>query len=899
MKKEKVKNLLWRFDEKNIPCISEVGGKGYSLCFMTSKGLQVPPGFILTTNFFEVWVDQLKSLQIWENFITSDAQETVKYQLLNELKKESANLHFTNEQLNILETGISFQKNKSGYYAVRSSSPEEDLEGASFAGGYETKLGVKVNMMQSAIKEVFASCLDPRIFKYKKEKGFDDKDFRIAVVIMEQLSSEISGVAFSLNPINNDYDEAVVTSNWGLGETIVSGQVNPDQYVINKLTKTVIEKMIGNKEKVLLVNSNEEGGVIESDSSKFEKETLNESQILELTNQINLIEDIYKRPMDIEWAIVKNKLFLLQARPITTQMNLPHKLLTSPLEKRRIYLDITIAIQAANRLYSNLGTSVLKCVISKFGERILGSQDAIDIKLGAAEPIGGKILFNISNLWTLISKENFLAKFKNMNTTATEILSGVVESFYKADNIPDGLSFSKIGMAWRLPVSYLLFPNFLVNRIKSKTIIAIQSLKASYESNLQAYKTKKISFKEMVEASKSNLFETIANYFLPCMLNGVARGYFEIIRLFENLAKNNPDIRNWTNELSRCLPENVTNQMGLTVYKLSTLLDKTKYADFDNLVKEFNNKALSNDFNCLWNEFMELYGFRGEMELDISSPRYRDDQLSILKQVHSNLINTSSENNPLKLFEDAESGRASAYKNLLKIADVNGFKSEFHKAYELCVNLMGFRETPKYFLIKLLGIIRVEVLELGNRLRDQGLLNSSSEVFNINFEDAVKLIDEPQLKINIEQLNELIKEASVSKEIFSKWKSTPLIFDSRGRILNLPKKEVKEGELSGQSVSYGIARGKVKVMNSTDEKPFIAGEILVTKATDPGWTPLIMNSAAVILEIGGMLQHGALVSREFGKPCIVGVEKAMERLKDGDFIEVDAIQGIVRILKEE
>lgn len=899
MKKEIRNELFLRFDEKGIPCISEVGGKGYSLCFMTSKGLRVPPGFILTLNFFEDWVTKLKSLQIWKNYLACDSNSQEKYQFLDELKKECVKLQFSEEQLSTLETGTSLMKNNSGYFAVRSSSPEEDLDGASFAGGYETRLGVKASSMQNAIKEVFASCLDHRIFKYKKEKGFDDRDFKIAVIIMEQISSDISGVAFSLNPLNNDYDEAVITSNWGLGETIVSGQVNPDQYVINKLSKSVIDRIIGTKEKVLLVNSKEEGGVIESDHSLFQKETLNDDHLKELIEQIILIEEIYKRPMDIEWAIVENKLFMLQARPITTHLNLPEKLLTNPFQKRNIYLDITIAIQAANRLYSNLGTTILTNIFSKAGELILGAEEAVDIRLGAAEPIGGKILLNLSNLWSLVSKDTFLAEFKNMNTTAVDILDAVDESFYKADEIPNALNFTKLGMAWRLPISYLLFPNLLVNRIKSKTLIAIEDLKSSYENNLKAYKSKKISFKQMVETSKSNLFVTFVNYLSPCMINGVIRGYFEILRLFEDLAKSNADVRNWTNELSRCLPENVTNQMGLTVYKLSTLLDKTRHSKFENLVEDFNNKALSHDFNCMWEEFMKQHGFRGEMELDISSPRYTDDPLSILRQVHSNLINTNSLSNPLKLFEDAESGRESAYKSLLNTAKENGFESEFEKAAQLCVNLMGFRETPKYFVIKLLGIIRVEVIELGKRMHENDLLNSISEVFDLNFEDAVTLIDGSLLNISKVQVYELINRASANKDIFSKWKTIPLIFDSRGRILSLPKKEAKEGELSGQSVSYGIAKGIVKVLNSIDEKPFLPGEILVTRATDPGWTPLIMNSAAVILEIGGMLQHGALVSREFGKPCIVGVEKVIERLKDGDFVEVDAIHGIVKILKEE
>ena len=117
----------------------------------------------------------------------------------------------------------------------------------------------------------------------------------------------------------------------------------------------------------------------------------------------------------------------------------------------------------------------------------------------------------------------------------------------------------------------------------------------------------------------------------------------------------------------------------------------------------------------------------------------------------------------------------------------------------------------------------------------------------------------------------------------------------------LKKKKIsnKKNELIGDTVSFGKVRGKAKVLASVNEKPFIPGEILITKATDPGWTPLIINCGGIVLEVGGMLQHGALVSREFNKPCVVGIENVTNIIKDGEEVEVDAIEGIVRLLDRE
>ena len=133
---------------------------------------------------------------------------------------------------------------------------------------------------------------------------------------MAQIASEISGVGFSLNPINNDYDEAVFNANWGLGETVVGGLANPDQYIINKITKKLIEVKIGKKETSMWLNEN--GGTEEKEDPRHKKQCLEENMIEQLLTQIIIIEKYYKQPVDIEWAIAKNQLFILQARPITT-----------------------------------------------------------------------------------------------------------------------------------------------------------------------------------------------------------------------------------------------------------------------------------------------------------------------------------------------------------------------------------------------------------------------------------------------------------------------------------------------------------------------------------------------------------------------------------------------------
>ncbi len=124
------------------------------------------------------------------------------------------------------------------------------------------------------------------------------------------------------------------------------------------------------------------------------------------------------------------------------------------------------------------------------------------------------------------------------------------------------------------------------------------------------------------------------------------------------------------------------------------------------------------------------------------------------------------------------------------------------------------------------------------------------------------------------------------------------MFDSSGRILRPPPREGKPNELAGMAVSPGSVTGPVKGLRNPRDKPVEKGDVLVAYTTDPGWTPLFVNAAAVVLEVGGILQHGAVIAREYGKPCVAGVDRVVSQLRDGQTVEVDGTAGVIRLLGE-
>ena len=177
---------------------------------------------------------------------------------------------------------------------------------------------------------------------------------------MKQVKCDSAGVAFSLNIKNNDFDEEIMNSNFGLWETVVDGTVTPDCFIINKLSKKIIEKKLGKKEKIMSIEIAENNVKLKENENNENNEeySLNESEIFLITDNLINIENLYKCPVDIEFGLENNVLYILQARPITSYNKLPEEFLTSPKEQRILYFDDTLGLQGIEKNLSILGSEI-------------------------------------------------------------------------------------------------------------------------------------------------------------------------------------------------------------------------------------------------------------------------------------------------------------------------------------------------------------------------------------------------------------------------------------------------------------------------------------------------------------------------------------------------------------
>lgn len=870
---------IFPFDSPELPSLDQAGGKALALMQMTAAGMPVPPGLVLAVSFFDPWLDMLKQSPAWEAMTTGGEPG----QVARALQALCGALQLTPAQRIELDTALnSLRAQHDGHlYAVRSSSPEEDLEGASFAGGYETTLGVRLDGIETAIRHSFASSFDERVFVYKQEHGFRTNQPRIAVVIQQQVDADAAGVAFSLNPLNNCYDEAVINANHGLGESVVAGEADPDLFVVDRLKGEVSEVRIGGKQAVLRLNA--AGGTVKSIRQNQTETAITPAQAIELTRLLEKVEAYYQKPVDIEWALAGGKFFLLQARPITTYRPLPPEMVTAPGQPKRLYANSTLIEQGLQEPLSVLGTDFLAYVLNKVGGPVAEGAIGPD---GVTFTAGGGYYMNISYARMMGMKNAALAPGSLGDPRVMEILDSIDMRQYTAGQLPAKLKAVRGQMILKLlPMAKdVLEAYFRPAHVLSR-----------YHTALPEENRKLEAYNNHGEAAEKTLHQTAldltnlltffyGDYGIPMILAGQIAQQ-RIQALFKAEAA---QVHDALINLGIALPGNKTTEMGEAMYALATSPELKRFDSAADFLSALEQGSVAPDFARRWANFLAEFGFRCPGEIDPATPRPYEVLPRLFEQLKSMPVDDSH-----SFFDAARAKREAAYRALYEIALKRGKKKAraLERYYNRWLTFGGYRETPKHYVIKVIDLFRRQALSIAQALVAAGRLDAPKQIFDLTIADIDHAQTDPAL-----DLRALAQERSALINKIRKSKLTVRLIDSRGKVYYPPRKAAADGELSGVPISPGVVQGRVKVLQFVNEKPLLPGEILVARATDPGWTPLFISAKGIILEIGGVLQHGAVVAREYGIPCVSGLDDATCLLKDGQLVEVDGSNGIVRIL---
>lgn len=325
------------FNEIHKDNVVIAGGKGASLGEMSNAEIPVPPGFVILANAFDRFIEENKLKEEIEarikEVVPSDTNsiDRVSNILRDVIDDTSMPKDLTEEIL------AAFDTLGAEYVAVRSSATAEDSSIASWAGELETYLNTTRENIVEQVKRCWSSLFTPRAIFYRYEKNLHDSHVSVAVVIQKMVQSEISGVAFTVHPVTEDYNQMIIEAGFGLGEAIVSGQVTPDSYIVSKSDMTIMDVYVGSQKRKLVkarqhdntttlqqkntetIDRHEDrGNVWVEVGEEGERQKLTGSQIIELATLCKRIEEHYGFPCDIEWAFDSQMFYITQSRPITT-----------------------------------------------------------------------------------------------------------------------------------------------------------------------------------------------------------------------------------------------------------------------------------------------------------------------------------------------------------------------------------------------------------------------------------------------------------------------------------------------------------------------------------------------------------------------------------------------------
>ncbi|ABR48078.1 pyruvate phosphate dikinase, PEP/pyruvate-binding [Alkaliphilus metalliredigens QYMF] len=858
------------FSDKKKVNLKDVGGKGLNLIHMIQAGLPVPKGFVVTTEAYTTFIKEnnleekihtlIKDLSADDMMGLEDAFQKIE-NLFQEAKIPS-NIH---EHLN-----SAYGRLDSLAVAVRSSATAEDLPEMSFAGQHDTYLNIiGEKEILEKIKSCWLSLWNPRAISYRLRQGVPqgDDQLGIAVVVQEMAVSEKAGVMFGANPLNNRRDQILINASWGLGESVVSGIVTPDQFVIDKSSKDVIESKIGSKEVQII--QQKQGIKKEKVPQERQKiSSLNEIEIEKLYNMSETVENYYGEPMDIEWVIGNEEAYLVQARPITGLFPLAESY-ESPNEKGlQLYLSFNRIAQQVSEPFTAMGLEIMRL-------EMWGVLAMMGINLGkyprAFKVAAGRVHFDLT---PLLRNPKVWPKISGNLAKKDPIAGKVLMEFLEKNKEEITSVKSKI----KLPPKFFYFVFKFAKKAIGAMLQPDQAEKRSVDlakkhiHEIEKAREKAHSNQEKIRLIEDKMKSAMEVIVLQC-------AYFTPGTQAEERVSNKLEKWFGSNEMLapviRALPNNPTTRMGLQLVKMAYDL-KSK-------------KQTPDPKDPMFQKFLEEFGHRSNMELDVGIPRWKEEPDYIIN-ILKNYIEQDPEGLQMRLLEHKEEAEKATLAIVEKVKDEKGkFRAwKIKKDLQYMRKLLGLREQPKFDLIKSFALFREILLEIGEDLVTKGRIEKASDVFFIKFSDILK--EKGSL---VETVNRYKAECEKQKQI----KTIPRFIINTGECL-YGSTEASDGDgLQGVPISSGEYTGIVRVVHDPRNAVLKKGEILVTHSTDPTWTPLFISAGALVMETGGPISHGGIVAREYGIPAVSGIEELNKKLSTGDEVTVNGNSGEV-ILKK-
>ncbi len=880
--------LTVAFDQIEPGSLPIVGGKGANLGALAQAAMPVPPGFCVTTEAFAQFMAGVDSADLFARLDALGADD------VDEVRRVGSQVRAT-----LLESpvpprvadaviGAWRSAGSEEAYAVRSSATAEDLPEASFAGQQDTYLNVLgAADLIDAVHRCWVSLFTDRAIVYRIRNGFAHDEVGLSVVVQQMVMAEISGVAFSADPLTSDRTLVTIDAAFGLGEALVSGAVTPDAYKVEKATLSIVDRNVADK-KIAIVGQ-PGGGVatIELGPERRSRPALDDVRIQQVAELTRRVEDHYGQPQDVEWAFAGNQLFLLQARPITSLF--PVDQLTSPDGTLHVFFSMGHQ-QNMTGAMTPLGLSTVRCVIP-FGHKD-GTIESSHV--GAA---GGRLYADITPALR--------------HPVARRVVPGLLGSFHALAPDTLRLAMAREGLEGSGPPAsprFLVFVAGLGRQVLAS--LFWRDLTGVPAEAMDVIDQTGVSLRRSLEdlddeALVARLVQAMPELILPALHWIPAFMAGELARRLVGRLAEHWELDGVSETFDLGLPGNAVTDMNLALGDLAETAraNPELIARFDQLDgggRDWLAAAAevegSVPFLSAMESFLGRYGSRGTAEIDLAAPRWHEEPIPLLQVIASSLQQPAGSHTAQPASVDA--ARTAAWNALRRRAGRGPLGPLRRRLLDRLLHVVEhgsvLREHHKFLVVEQLRIVKEFVGQLAEALVDDGVLADRDDIWFFSW---------PEIQ-DLQGQNRLDAETTATERRAEHGKyqtmTPPMVITSDGAVpIADYDVDAPPGALVGSPVSGGVVEGVARVVHDPSSETVEPGEVLVASFTDPGWTPLFVNSAALVMEVGGLMTHGSVVAREYGIPAVVGVRGATERIKSGDRIRVDGDQGFVMIINSD
>ncbi len=872
------------FQEIDKTKLIVVGGKGANLGELSKiAGIRVPDGFCISTEAFKRIIRE--TLSINELLAQLSLLQVEDRDKIGEL---SAEIRRVIEEIAIPKeideeiTRQLEQLGKKNAYAVRSSATAEDLPTASFAGQQDTYLNsIGKEAILKHVSKCWASLFTERAVIYRMQNGFDHRKVHLAVVVQKMVFPQAAGILFTADPVNSNRKVLSIDASFGLGEAMVSGLVNADNYKV--CNGKVIDKRISTKK--LAIYAVKEGGTQaqEIEPERQNEQALTDEQILQLARMGRRVEEHFGHPQDIEWCLADDTFYLVQSRPITTLYPIP--VANDGVNNARSDQE--------NHVYISVGHQQMMTDAMK----PLGLSFWLLTTPAHMRTAGGRLFADVTNMLASPGSRNtIIDTLGKFDPLVKDALTTIIERGDFIKSLPDNKKESGSGKSNKSGS----LPNFQTLNDYDPTIVSdlIKNSQTSIEALKQNIQTK----------SGTDLFDFILEDIQQLKKTVSAPQSMGVIMTGMNASSwINEKMNEWLGEknaadtLSQSAPNNITSEMGLELLDVADvirpypeIMEYLQQAKDDHFLDELVQLDGGQETQDAINAYLNKYGMRCTGEIDITRTRWREKPKLLVSLILSNIKNFAPNAGNRKF----EQGRQEALKKeqalldrLKQLPDGEQKAKETKRMIDLVRNLSGYREYPKYGIVSRYFVYKQAFLQEAEQLVQAGVLHEKEDSYYLTFEELHEVVRMGKLDYQIISGR---KDAYIHYEKLT----PPRVITSDGEIIagaykreNLPAEAIV-----GLAVSSGIIEGRARVILTMADADLEDGDILVTTFTDPSWTPLFVSIKGLVTEVGGLMTHGAVIAREYGLPAVVGVDNATKLIKDGQRIRVHGTEGYVEIL---